>query len=290
MPWMKCFIDRHAALPSRLLLHALLAMPVIAGCTGNPFKTAVSSPAVGVVPPAVEVPGAAPVVNPAAPALPYAPPPTTASYGSAVDAAALLDSSRQQNQLLEEEVAALREQLASTSRQLATTLRTPPAVPSPTPTTADRITSGGDVMQSALAELRLDDLPTRFDGSVVRIEIPADRLFDTGQASLVPGAPAVLSMAAGEIERVYPGHYVGIEGHLDASPLQGDGQFTPHALSAARAEAVLTFLAERTPLNDNQLFLVAHGSNHPVVSNATAAGRERNRRIELVIYQELAPR
>lgn len=261
-----------------------------AGCMGNPFKTAVSSPASGVVPPAVEVPGAPPVVNQAAPALPYAPPPTTASYGSAVDAAALLDASRQQNQLLEEEVVALREQLASTSRQLATALRTAPAVPSPTPTTADRVTSGGDVMQSALSQLQLDDLPTRFDGSVVRVEIPADRLFETGQASLVPGAPAVLSMAAGEIERVYPGHYVGIEGHLDASPLQGNGELSPHALSAARAEAVLTFLTERTPLKDSQLFLVAHGSNHPVVSNATAAGRERNRRIELVIYPELAPR
>lgn len=283
-------MDQYAALPSRLCLLTVAMLVAVAGCMGNPFKTAASSPAVGVVPPAVEVPGAPPVVNQAAPALPYAPPPTTASYGSSVDAAALLDASRQQNQLLEEEVVALREQLASTSRQLATALRTAPATPSPTPTTADRVISGGDVMQSALSQLQLDDLPTRFDGSVVRVEIPADRLFETGQASLVPGAPAVLSMAAGEIERVYPGHYVGIEGHLDASPLQGNGELSPHALSAARAEAVLTFLTERTPLNDSQLFLVAHGSNHPVVSNATAAGRERNRRIELVIYPELAPR
>ena len=39
-------------------------------------------------------------------------------------------------------------------------------------------------------------------------------------------------------------------------------------------------------MRQGQLFLVAHGSNHPVVSNATAAGRARNRRIELVIYSE----
>lgn len=282
-------MDRHAAVRYWLLV-AVGLLAGTAGCTGNPFKTAPSTPAAGIVPPAVEVPGAAPVVNQAAPSLPYAPPPTTASYASAVDAAAMLDLARQKNQLLEEEVAALREQLASTSQQLATTLRMPPAAPSPAPTTADRITSGGDVMQSAVSQLRLDDLPTRFDGSVVRVEIPADRLFENGQASLVPGAPAVLSMTADEIERVFPGHYVGIEGHLDASPLQGDGQISPHALSAARAEAVLAFLTERTPLKDSQLFLVAHGSNHPVVSNATAAGRERNRRIELVIYPELAPR
>jgi flagellar motor protein MotB len=289
MSWARDRMDRHAALSSSLLVAAGCVVATT-GCTGNPFKTAASSPASGIVPPAVEVPGAAPVVNPAAPALPYAAPPTTASYGSATDTAALLESASQRNQLLEEEVTALREQLASTSGQLATALRSPPAAAPPTPTTADRVTSGGEVMRSAVSQLRLDGLPTRFDGSVVRVEIPADRLFETGQANLAPGAPAVLSTAADELERVFPGHYIGIEGHLDSSPLQADGDLSPHALSAARAEAVLSFLNQRTPLKDSQLFLVAHGSNHPVVSNATAAGRERNRRIELVIYPELAPR
>lgn len=259
-----------------------------AGCTGNPFRTASTS----VPPPVIEVPGAPPVVNPAAPTLPYAPPPTTAATAAGVDPVAMIDSTRQQNQLLEEEVVALREQLASTSQQLATALRTPSPSrgPSGTPTTADRVTSGGEVMQSAVSQLKLDDLPVRFDGSVVRVEIPADRLFDPGGAALIPGAPAVLSVAAAEIERVYPGHYLGIEGHLDATPLQADDGLSPHALSAARAEAVLDFLSQRTPLDAKQLFLVAHGSNHPVVSNATAAGRERNRRMELVVYPELAPR
>ena len=35
-----------------------------------------------------------------------------------------------------------------------------------------------------------------------------------------------------------------------------------------------------------QLFVVGHGGSHPVVSNATDAGRARNRRIEVVIYPE----
>jgi len=49
---------------------------------------------------------------------------------------------------------------------------------------------------------------------------------------------------------------------------------------------VFDFFTTRTPLRQGQLFLVAHGANHPVVSNATAAGRARNRRVELVIYPE----
>lgn len=256
------------------------------GCTGNPFRTASSN----VPPPAIDVPGASPVVNPIAPSLPYAPPPTTAARATGVDTVAMLDSSRQHNQLLEEEVVALREQLASTSQQLAIAMRAGPTAPSPSPTTADRVTSGGEVMRSAVSQLQLENLPTRFDGSVVRVEIPADRLFDADAATLIPGAPAVLSAVATEVERVFPGHYVGVEGHLDSSPLQAEGLLSPHALSAARAETVVDFLSARTPLQASQLFLVAHGSNHPVVSNATAAGRERNRRIELVIYPELAPR
>ena len=41
-------------------------------------------------------------------------------------------------------------------------------------------------------------------------------------------------------------------------------------------------------MQEKQLFLVAHGTNHPLVSNATAAGRSRNRRVELVVYPDRA--
>ncbi len=34
------------------------------------------------------------------------------------------------------------------------------------------------------------------------------------------------------------------------------------------------------------MFIVGHGSDHPVVSNATAAGKEPNDRVELVVYPE----
>ena len=56
----------------------------------------------------------------------------------------------------------------------------------------------------------------------------------------------------------------------------------------AQSIMVFDFLTTRTPLSDRQMFLVAHGANHPVVSNATAAGRQRNRRVECVIYPEQA--
>ena len=50
--------------------------------------------------------------------------------------------------------------------------------------------------------------------------------------------------------------------------------------------AVYEELTSRMRMRPDQLFVVGHGSNHPVVSNATAEGKQRNRRVELVIYPE----
>jgi outer membrane protein OmpA-like peptidoglycan-associated protein len=39
-------------------------------------------------------------------------------------------------------------------------------------------------------------------------------------------------------------------------------------------------------LHGDQLFVVGHGSNHPIVSNGSPEGKQRNRRVELVVYPE----
>jgi len=146
--------------------------------------------------------------------------------------------------------------------------------------------NGPAAMHAAMGQLAVPGIETRFDGNVVRLEVPADRLFDGSSASLLPGGTALLTQVAGEIDRVFPRHFVGIEGHVDTEPLGESSWGSPHQLTAARAATVFDFFTTRTPLRQGQLFLVAHGANHPVVSNATAAGRTRNRRVELVIYPE----
>ena len=226
-----------------------------------------------------------------------------------------LTRSQNENQLLRDEIAVLREQLISTSGQLAAA-RQPGNVGFGTvpgtvgwatlgagsDTAADGVTKqsaaaltkarlrqgvvGPAAMQAALAELAIAGVDARFDGHVVRLEVPADRLFDDGGAALLPGGTALLTEIAAEVDRLFPRHFVGIEGHVDSEPLERTTWRTPHELTAARAAAVFDFFTTRTPLRQGQLFLVAHGANHPVVSNATAAGRIRNRRVELVVYPE----
>ena len=59
-------------------------------------------------------------------------------------------------------------------------------------------------------------------------------------------------------------------------------------LSVAQATAVYQYISSRGQIPAQQMLIVGHGANHPVVSNATAAGKARNARVELVIYPEKA--
>jgi flagellar motor protein MotB len=297
------FSDNRERVAVRCVLLPALAIAV--GCSNHLFqKPTVATPVNLVPPPGVAAPAATlpQVSSSAATPLP--------SYAD-VDGRQLqttLARSQDENQLLKDEITVLREQLASTSNQLAASrfptsggVASPwgppgtlgPAGSAPQPggppaalVAASPAVNGPAAMHAAMGQLAVPGVETRFDGNVVRLEVPADRLFDGGSATLLPGGSALLTQVAGEIDRVFPRHFVGIEGHVDTEPLQQSSWGSPHQLTSARATTVFDFLTTRTPLRQGQLFLVAHGSNHPVVSNATAAGRNRNRRMEFVIYPE----
>ena len=274
---------------------SLLLGAAVVGCTQNPFRPTASTTPISLTPPAaVAVPAHTLPQSSAALQPSYADPDPRQFEATLV-------RSRQETQLVQDEVTALREQLASTTTQLAqaraanaqaglaqTGVSQQVGMPVGQPVAPATATGGFSPveMQLAMSQIALPGLTPRMDGSVVRIDIPADSLFETGSAGLLPGGAAILTQVATEVQRVYPGHFIGIEGHTDTEPLQNASWGTPHQLSVARASTVFDFFTTRTPMRQGQLFLVAHGSNHPVVSNATAAGRARNRRIELVIYPE----
>lgn len=261
----------------------IVALAILAcgfGCTQNPFRSSTST----MTPPTVTQPPGMAAFAPTAPPAAPASPSFVNTDPRQLEAG--LTRSRQEAQVMQDEITALRDQLASTSTQLAQVraaglTAAPAAAPALPPGTMTPV-----AMQSAMTTLALTGVEKRLDGGVVRIEIPADTLFEPGGANLMPAGTALLTQISDEVERVYPGHFLGIEGHTDTEPLKNASWGSQHQLSVARASAVFDFLTTRTSLKQGQLFLVAHGPNHPVVSNATAAGRARNRRIELVVYPE----
>ena len=107
-------------------------------------------------------------------------------------------------------------------------------------------------------------------------------LFDSGKAELRHSAHAVLDKVAQVLQEV-PDQPVGIEGHTDNVPITRSGWADNHALSVARAKAVLSYLVAQQGIDAARLTAVGYGEDHPIESNKTAAGRQRNRRVEIVI-------
>ncbi len=131
------------------------------------------------------------------------------------------------------------------------------------------------VSLSAILETRRD---TR--GLIVNL---SDVLFDTGQATLKPGAREKLSKLSGLLA-AYSGVYrMEIEGHTDSVGSE-ESNLT---LSRGRAEAVRGYLVQNGVKAELMLAAQGFGESKPVADNATAAGRQVNRRVEIIIADQL---
>ncbi len=124
------------------------------------------------------------------------------------------------------------------------------------------------------------------EGSVVRLRVPADQLFQPGTAQLSPSAAGILDRISETLKQSYGRQRIAIEGHTDNSPLYGGTFSTNHQLAAAQSNAVLEHLTRRNQMPISQLFTLNHGDNYPIADNQSAVSRATNRRIEFVIYPE----
>jgi outer membrane protein OmpA-like peptidoglycan-associated protein len=126
-----------------------------------------------------------------------------------------------------------------------------------------RVAAGGRKLYDAIAE----------KGRVATQGI----LFATGSAEVRPESGPTLKEIAGMLA-AHPELKLTIEGHTDNA---GDAAAN-RALSQARAEAVRAALAARHGVDASRLDAKGYGAAKPAGSNATAEGRQANRRVELV--------
>jgi outer membrane protein OmpA-like peptidoglycan-associated protein len=103
-----------------------------------------------------------------------------------------------------------------------------------------------------------------------------DVLFDTAQAALKPGATSIMDRVAAFMND-NPTINVRIEGHTDST---GSPDFN-QVLSQNRAAAAAVALQTRG-VSSNRITAVGKGQELPVASNTTSAGRQQNRRVEIV--------
>ena len=115
----------------------------------------------------------------------------------------------------------------------------------------------------------------------VRVELPADVLFDFDKADIRSDAARALAQLATLI-RAYPSGSATLEGHTDS---KGDDAYNQR-LSERRAESVKRWLVEREGIEAGRLTPRGWGERKPVAGNEDDAGRQRNRRVEVVIRKQ----
>lgn len=114
------------------------------------------------------------------------------------------------------------------------------------------------------------------------ITFVAEVLFDSGKATLRSEAHRALDTVAQVIQQKVSDRDIGVEGHTDNEPIKHSGWKSNWELSTARATSVIHFF-EAQGLNPRQLSAIGYGEHRPVVSNDSAEGRQKNRRVEIVI-------
>lgn len=105
--------------------------------------------------------------------------------------------------------------------------------------------------------------------------------FPSGRSTIDASSTALMKKVQQGLA-LFPGASISIEGHTDAN----GSDSTNLILSQDRADAVRQYLVTNFAMDPEKVTSVGYGEARPVATNETAAGRARNRRIDLVIHPE----
>ncbi|HEV7484769.1 MAG TPA: OmpA family protein [Thermoanaerobaculia bacterium] len=120
---------------------------------------------------------------------------------------------------------------------------------------------------------------TRSESRGLIVTLNGGILFDTGKTALKPGAKSTLSKIAKQLQ-TDPSLKIAVEGNTD----NVGSTATNQSLSEKRANAVRDYLVS-AGISSDSITATGKGEESPIATNKTAAGRQQNRRVELVITQ-----
>ena len=120
------------------------------------------------------------------------------------------------------------------------------------------------------------------DGQTVRVRTTIGQLFKSGDDQLEPGKTGLFNRIGQAIETERGP--VTVEGHADSDRVSTLRFQDNMALSEARAATVADILRKNLS-NPGRVTAKGFGDSHPIASNATAAGKSKNRRVEVVLQR-----
>jgi chemotaxis protein MotB len=117
----------------------------------------------------------------------------------------------------------------------------------------------------------------------ITVTVPDAILFDSGKAELKKASIAELDHIQSVVREKYAGRQIDVVGHTDTDPIKKSKWADNLELSAQRALTVSRYLIKRG-ISDDKIRAIGCGESRPIASNATAAGKTKNRRVEIVVH------
>jgi chemotaxis protein MotB len=138
-----------------------------------------------------------------------------------------------------------------------------------------------DVIKPIIEELDGEYEELKGYVEVVTIRMMGEATFDTGKADLKPSF-APLLQKIGEVLAKTRGEII-VAGHTDNVPLVGGLFGSNLGLSMGRAGTVAEFLLRTSRIDPKRLSTMGFGEYRPLTTNDTAEGRQKNRRVEIIV-------
>jgi chemotaxis protein MotB len=135
-------------------------------------------------------------------------------------------------------------------------------------------------------EIQAGKLQVRLESRGLVISLREAAFFPSGEDNIDPSTFPTIEKIAVTL-RSLP-NPVRLEGHTDSVPIHTARFRSNWQLSAARSIAMLEVLTRRFQIPESRLAIAGYADTAPLDSNDSAAGRARNRRVDLVILNQQA--
>ena len=137
-------------------------------------------------------------------------------------------------------------------------------------------------------EITQEDTDVKITERGIEISLGDKVLFDLAKANLKPGASEVLDIVLNNITDIE--NNIVVEGHTDNWPINNREFPSNWELSAARATTVLRYFVSKNRGIRDRLSLAGFSDTRPIAENNSANGRQKNRRVVIIILKTMEER
>jgi outer membrane protein OmpA-like peptidoglycan-associated protein len=128
-------------------------------------------------------------------------------------------------------------------------------------------------------EVKSTDIEVRGNNEYSIYSVDEKILFDTDKAAIGKKGKEKLKEVAQSVKKRHPKGEIAVYGYTDAT---GSAEYNKD-LSKERAEAVADYLKQNSEIESDNINVIAKGEQNATASNETAEGRQKNRRVEIVV-------